>query len=112
MTLEEDKFRLKLFGVLLIALLIALCHNQSTPVPVEELTPSPKQSPYVVLYFVCERIEHVLVTSEPPMQASRAQPGSQEMLDVIGQTPEERFIDLRYAGPECFYTPPEVQLYE
>jgi hypothetical protein len=94
-----------LTSALLAVIAALLIHKQTlTPAPVEEPVPSPpEQSHYAVFYIVCGHLEHVLVTSNPPMMANRLEPASQEMLDVMKDIPVERIIELRYVGPECFY---------
>ncbi len=72
-----------------------------TPAPVEEIPP--EQSHYAVFYTVCGALQSILMTTEPLLIAVTEEQTSQEMLDLLEATPLERMLELRYAGPECFY---------
>ena len=78
--------------------------EKRTPVPVE--VTQPEQSHYAVFYVVCGLLQHVLVTTDPPFLHSMAMKSSQELLDLLEATPQERMIELTYAGPECYYANP------
>ena len=77
-------------------------YEQISPVPVEEIPP--EQSHYAVFYTVCGVLQHILITTQPPLRHSMAMRPSQELLDLLKATPIERIIELIYAGPECFYS--------
>ena len=89
--------------IITFAFLITIAnYEQVSPVPVEEIPPG--QSHYAVLYYVCGAMQHVLITTNPPIRAGIYQPLSQEPRDLLGATPNERVIELYYVGPECFYS--------
>ena len=98
MTASKNEFLAIVF--LLVAIIFSSVER--TPAPVE--VTQPEQSPYAVLYFVCGALQHVLMTDEPPTRADIRQPMSPELRDLLEATPEERIVELRYVGPECFYS--------
>lgn len=95
--------------VLLVALsAFAIFENQPEQislVPAEEIPP--EQSYYAVFYFVCGKFQVVLVTTEPPVMGFAGKPDPSELPDLLKATPVERIIELRYVGPECYYSTPQ-----
>lgn len=94
-------------AVLLIAAFIAaliVLSIDHTPVPVEEIPL--EQSPYAVFYFVCGKFQIVLMTTEPPVMGFAGKPDPSELPDLLKATPAERIVELRYVGPECYYSNP------
>ncbi len=90
---------------LIIAVLVfASLNEKRTPVLVEEIPP--EQSHYVVFYRICGALQHILVTTDPPLRHSMATVPSQELLGLLKATPKEQVIVLSYMGPECYYTKP------
>ena len=99
----------KIFAYFLVSLLVFIAiietaPEQISPVPVE--VTQPEQSHYAVFYFICGTLQHILMTTQPPLRHSMEKVPSQEMLDLLKATPKERIIELRYAGSECFYNSP------
>ncbi len=78
--------------------------KKRTPVPVE--VTQPEQSHYAVFYVICGALQHILMTTQPPLRHSMGVAPSQEMLDLLKATSAERIIELRYMGPECYYANP------
>lgn len=86
------------------AVAIAMSNDKRTPALVEEIPP--EQSHYAVFYIVCGALQHILMTTNPPLLQTMRMMPSQEMLDLLEATPEERIVELRYVGPECYYANP------
>ncbi len=107
---NENKVRtitnvaITLLAITFIFLIAVANYEQISPVPVEEIPP--EQSHYAVLYYVCGAMQHVLITTNPPVRTGIFQPLSQELRDLLEATPNERVIELYYVGPECFYSDP------
>ena len=85
-------------------------YEEPTPAPVVEIIePEPKQSPYVIYIFVCDKIEAVIVTSEPPMSSDTYHDSgpSAEMLDLMF---EAQIADrvLTFNGGRRFCQPTEI----
>ena len=71
----------------IIAIVVAAAIYTAPPLEpvIEAIEPEPKQSPYVVYIFVCDELEAVIVTTEPPMSTdvyNRDLP-SDEMLTLM-----------------------------
>ncbi len=107
----------KFIVVLILALMVvgslAIKEILNRTPALAEIIP-PEQSHYVVYYVVCGALQHVLVTTDPPLKHSMAMVPSQELLDLLKATPREQMIKLTYAGPECFNIAPRQpeQTYE
>ena len=101
MTASKNAFLAVVF--LLIAVIFSsIDTEQVSPVPVE--VTQPEQSHYAVFYVICDVLQHILITGDPPLRHSMAMRPSQKLLDLLKATPIERIIELNYAGPECFYS--------
>lgn len=91
-------------SLLVFIAVIEIAPEQISPVPAEEI--SPEQSHYAVFYFVCGKFQSVLITTEPPVMGFAGKQDPPELLGLLKATPFERIVELRYVGPECYYSKP------
>lgn len=97
----------KISFVIIVTLIAALAFSalKRTPAPAEIIPPE-QSLPYAVFYTVCGKFQTILMTTEPPLVGYAREPELPELLDLLKATPLERILELRYVGPECFYSNP------
>lgn len=69
--------------------------------PVVPETEPPEQSHHVIFVWVCGQLEFVMVDHDPTMTANRHRYPSEEMLEVIRTTPEERIVEMAFWDHWC-----------
>lgn len=111
---HETAFNLSIAVVAIVcAIIVAVAIYTPLEPVIEVIEPEPKQSPYVVYIFVCDELEAVIVTTEPPMSTdvyNRDLP-SAEMLELMFEAENANRV-LTFNGGLNFCSKTEPQYYD